>query len=115
MENNPVMKEFWAGFADFIRTFWRNAAKQGFSIMLLIVTNVGFILWVDRLNTDILKSRAEHRIEIQEVRIECRADIAQLRMVIDSLKNGLDDCTATKLRLEGQNAVLLEMVKKLKR
>ncbi len=44
MENNPIMKEFLAGFAEFIRTFWRNAAKQGFSIMLLIVTNVWFVL-----------------------------------------------------------------------
>lgn len=115
MENNPIMKEFLAGFAEFIRTFWRNAAKQGFSIMLLIVTNVGFVLWVDRLNSDILRSRAEHRAEIQDVRAEYRGDIARLRIVIDSLRTGLDDCNEARIRAEGQNAVLLEMVKKLKR
>ena len=46
------MQEFWAGFAAFIKSFWNQAARQGFSIMLLIITNVGFIFWIDRLNSD---------------------------------------------------------------
>jgi len=108
---NPVMQEFWAGFAAFIKSFWNQAARQGFSIMLLIITNVGFIFWIDRLNSDMLRMRAEHRVEIMEVRNEYRGDIQRLRVVIDSLKNGLDDCNEARIRLESQNATLLAFMK----
>lgn len=112
MENkNPVMTEFWQGLAAFVKSFWNQAARQGFSIMLLIVTNVGFIFWIDRLNSDMLKMRAEHRTEIIEIRNEYRGDIQRLRVVIDSLKTGLDDCNEARIRLESQNATLLAFIK----
>lgn len=114
-KENLVMKEFWAGFATFIRSFWQHAARQGFSIMLLIVTNCGFILWIDNLQTDRRKDRLEHRAEIAELRIEYRHEIARLRLVVDSLRTGLDDCNAARIRVEAQNATLLAMLKEKKR
>lgn len=112
---SPVMKEFWAGFAGFIKSFWIHAARQGFSIMLLIVTNCGFILWIDNLNTDRRKDKLEHRAEIAELRNEYRHEIARLRVVIDSLRTGLEDCNAARIRVEGQNAALMALLKEKKR
>jgi hypothetical protein len=54
---------------------------------------------------------ADHRAEIIEIRNEYRGDIQRLRVVIDSLKNGLDDCNAARIRLESQNATLLAFMK----
>jgi len=46
-----------------------------------------------------------------EIRNEYRGDIQRLRVVIDSLKNGLDDCNEARIRLESQNATLLAFMK----
>lgn len=106
-----VMKEFFAGFARFVKSFWIHAARQGFSIMLLILTNVGFVLWIENLHTDWRKDKLEYRAEIAELRSEYRHEIASLRVVIDSLRTGLEDCNAARIRVEGQNAALLALLK----
>ena len=107
-----VMNEFWKGMSDFFRSFWHNAAKQGFSIMLLIITNVGFVWWINNLNSDRKVEKSECKAEIAELRNEYRGDISRLRTVIDSLRLGLDDCNAARIRAEAQNAALMEIMKK---
>jgi hypothetical protein len=105
------MKEFLAGLSGFIRSFWTHAARQGFSIMLLIVTNVGLILWIDNIGIDRRRDKMEYRAEISDLRNEYRHEIARLRVVIDSLRTGLEDCNAARIRVEGQNAALLALLK----
>ena len=105
---HPVMKALVIAASELITAFARSAAKQGFSIMLLIITNVGFILWVDAITTAQHRERLEHRAEIAELRNEYRADIARLRTVVDSLRIGLDDCNEARIRVEGQNAALMK-------
>lgn len=110
-----VMKEFWAGFSGFIRSFWTHAARQGFSIMLLIVTNVGLILWIDNIGRDRRRDKMEHMAEIADLRNEYRQEIARLRVAVDSLRTGLEDCNEARIRVEGQNAVLMALLKGKKR
>jgi len=105
------MRAFLIGFAGFIKSFWTHAARQGFSIMLLIMTNAGFILWIDNVQTDRRKDKLEHRAEIAELRNEYRGEIAGLRLVVDSLRTGLEDCNAARIRVEGQNAALMALLK----
>lgn len=105
------MKEFWNGFAAFIKTFWANAAKQGFSIMLLIITNVGFIFWINNLSNDRQADKLEHKAEIADLRNEYRLEISRLRVVIDSLRTGLDNCHEALIRAESEKAALIAVLK----
>lgn len=116
MENeNPVMKEFLAGFAGFIKSFWKKAATQGMLVMTLLMMIVGLILWVDNRNKEIRVQRMEFKAEIAELRNEYRHEIAVLRTMVDSLRTGLEDCNAARIRVEGQNAALMALLKEKKR
>lgn len=111
MENNPVMKELCQGFATLLGSFFRTTAKSGLAIIILVVANCGFIFWIDNLNADRRKERIEFKMEIAELRADYKADIQRLRVVVDSLRTGLEDCNEARVRAEAQNATLLQIIK----
>ena len=111
MENNPVMKELWQGFATLVGAFFRTTAKSGLAITILVIANVGFILWIDNLNAERRRERIEFKNEVAELRADYKADISSLRTVVDSLRNGLEDCNEARVRAEAQSAALLQIIK----
>ncbi len=111
MENNPAMKAFFRGLAIFWDSFWKKAANQGMLVMTLLAMIIGLIFWVDNRNTEISEQRLEFKAEIAVLRNEYRQDIYKLSLVIDSMRQGLDDCNTARIRVEAQNATLMSILK----
>lgn len=106
------MKAFFAGFADFMRTFWRRAANQAFVVMVLLVLSLFLAIWIRNLEKDRHAERMEYKADMAMLRNECRREIEALNLRIDTLSRGLEDCNEARIRVEAQNAALLQIIRK---
>jgi nitrate/TMAO reductase-like tetraheme cytochrome c subunit len=107
-----IMKAFFEGFADFMRSFWRSAAAHGLTVMLLMVVNVGLVVWIDRIITSNTQYKLDCQRQMADIRNEYRGDINRMDAKMDTIRRGLDDCNEARIRVESQNAVLLRLLKK---
>lgn len=107
-----IMKAFFEGFAEFMRTFWKRAANQAFVVMVLIVIAGFLAIWIHNLEKDRQAEHLEYKADMSIMRNEYRSEIIELNLRIDTLRKGLDDCNEARIRVEAQNAALLQIIKK---
>lgn len=105
-----LMKAFAEGATAFVKSFWDKAARQGFAIMVLIVTNTGFAIWIHNVNQERRSDNLEHKNDMAIMRNEYRQDFHRMEVRIDSCQRGATDCERRAARLEGENRVLLSIL-----
>lgn len=105
-----VMKAFTDGATKFVRSFWDKAAGQSFALMILVVTNTGFAVWIHNVNQERRADKLEHKSEMATMRNEYRQDFMRMEARIDSCQRGASDCERRAARLEGENKILLSLI-----
>lgn len=110
MDQDNLAKIFLNGAGTFISRFWEKASRLSFASMLLIV-GVGISIYIIKAQeAQRLEDKQAFKKELADLRNECRRENAVLNSRIDTLLQGLNDCTQARIRAESQNAVLLQLL-----
>ena len=99
--NEIIMKALYESFAQFIRDFFKSAARQGFSIMLLLAAVCALAYYLNVVHTDMQKAQDDCKSDIKRITSEMRAEVIDLRVKLDA-------CNADRLDLSIKVRTLTE-------